>query len=492
MLLYYLVITLLLGLTSLASYYSAQTLISRLTNIFIDYVYLNNLYTEITALESTVERYLGSKSSEALLEYYNLNNKLQEQASQLSQLKGYDKNTLMLKDIGNMMDNLLQEADAAVNAKRGRMGGVYLVHFTESHKIAGYIKTYINELLYNKLQEGSQKYESIKGHMVLLSYLNFFLIIGLLLSSILLAIYFTYKITRPIIELSRSAERISRGDFGVEPVNIQGETEDEVRILAEAFNRMAVSIKNYIDKIKYQAEMEKRLKEQEMQNLMMKNLLKDARLKSLQSQINPHFLFNTLNAASQLAMMEGAEKSALFIEKVADLFRYNLKRLDKPVTLRDEIRHVENYMYILKTRFGDKIDFYLDIEDSVLDLEIPCTVIQPVVENAFLHGIEKMEGPGKIALKVKKQDGYVAIEVEDNGVGMEDHVIRSILKVELADGGREGHVSGIGMHNVINRLMLFYNVEEAQDIIEIYSQKGAGTKVILKIPLKEDRRIVQS
>jgi sensor histidine kinase YesM len=478
---YYLIITILMGTTSFYSYYSARLVISRLNSIFIDYVYLNNLYSDLSSLETSVEKYLSTKSSEALLDYYTLSNKLQNQAVELSRSISYDKNGLMLKDIGNMMKSLLSETDAAVNAKRGRISSEYLAHFTESNKIAGFIKLYINDLLYNKLQEGSQKYYAIKGNMAIVSFLNVFLILGALVLNIFLAMYFTYKITRPIIELSRSAERISRGDFDMEPVKIQ--TNDEVNVLADAFNRMAVSIKNYIDKIKQQAEVEKKLQEQEVQNLRMKGILKDAELKALQSQINPHFLFNTLNAASQLALMEGAEQSSVFIENVANLFRYNLRRLDKPVTLRDEIDNVRTYMYILKTRFGDKVEFSVDVREELLDIEVPCTVIQPVVENAFIHGIEGLERPGKIMISVRKTDNYVAVEVSDDGLGMDETTINSILAVETPDSITDAHLSGIGMHNVIYRLMLFYNADKVSDVIEIFSRKGEGTQVILKMPL---------
>lgn len=160
--------------------------------------------------------------------------------------------------------------------------------------------------------------------MEFISYLNVFLIIGSILFNIFLAIFFTYRITKPLIDLSHLAVRVSKGDFDVRPLSIK--TNDEINILAEAFNKMVVSIKNYIGEIKNQAEVEKKLKEQEMQNLKMRNILKEAELKALQSQINPHFLFNTLNAAAQLAMMEGADKSSEFIENVANLFRYNLKK----------------------------------------------------------------------------------------------------------------------------------------------------------------------
>lgn len=476
-----LITTLIMGITSIYSYYNAKIVIDRLKSIFTDYVYLNNLNNDINSLETEVEKYLSTKSSDSLLNYYTISNKLSNNAEDMINIITYDNDSLMQKDIGNMIMSLLSETDKAVNAKRGRISSEYIEYFTRANKINDYIKMYINNLIYNKLQEGSIKYNKISKNMIFISFLNILLILTSVIVNIVLAIIYTYRITRPISELSDTAERISKGDFDIEPIRIK--TDDEVNILADAFNKMVTNIKNYIDEIKMQAKVEKRLKEQEMQNLKMKNILRESELKALQSQINPHFLFNTLNAASQIAMMEGAEKSSEFIEKVAELFRYNLRKLDKPVTLKEEVDNVFNYMYILKTRFGEKVEFQTSIDESLLNVKVPCTIIQPVVENAFIHGIEEIEGKGVIRIEIKEVDGSIHIDVIDDGMGMNQESINKILSADDPDNDENKHVTGIGMHNVINRLRLYYNIADINDVIEIESGIGYGTKVTLKIPM---------
>lgn len=476
-----LITTLIMGITSIYSYYNAKIVIDRLKSIFTDYVYLNNLNNDINSLETEVEKYLSTKSSDSLLNYYTISNKLSNNAEDMINIITYDNDSLMQKDIGNMIMSLLSETDKAVNAKRGRISSEYIEYFTRANKINDYIKMYINNLIYNKLQEGSIKYNKISKNMIFISFLNMLLILTSVIVNIVLAIIYTYRITRPISELSDTAERISKGDFDIEPIRIK--TDDEVNILADAFNKMVTNIKNYIDEIKMQAKVEKRLKEQEMQNLKMKNILRESELKALQSQINPHFLFNTLNAASQIAMMEGAEKSSEFIEKVAELFRYNLRKLDKPVTLKEEVDNVFNYMYILKTRFGEKVEFQTSIDESLLNVKVPCTIIQPVVENAFIHGIEEIEGKGVIRIEIKEVDGSIHIDVIDDGMGMNQESINKILSADDPDNDENKHVTGIGMHNVINRLRLYYNIADINDVIEIESGIGYGTKVTLKIPM---------
>ncbi|MGE5678621.1 MAG: sensor histidine kinase [Pseudomonadota bacterium] len=481
---YYLIMTLILGVTSLFSYYNAKVILLKMNTVITDYVYLNRLNSGVNLLMTELEKYLTTKSSESLLNYYNICNNLQEESRKIPREALYDQDLLMLKDIGYMIDNLLAEADNAVTAKRGRISSEYISHFSRSNEISENIKFYINMLMEDKLQKGSDKYTAITKNMNYLSYANLFIIFGSVILSLFLALMFTYKLTKPIIELSHSAERVSAGDFEVNISEIK--TEDEVNILASAFSKMIASIKSYIDELKSQAEVEKLLKEQEMQNLRMKSLLKDAELKSLQSQINPHFLFNTLNAASQLSMMEGADKTSEFVENIAELFRYNLRKLDEPATLADEIKYAKNYMFILKTRFGSRIEFRTDIDERFQNIKIPCTIIQPIIENAFIHGLQNLERAGEILLSVRYSEENLLIEVADNGEGMAAGQVAAIMSLKHGEDLQRKHVTGIGISNVIERLQLYYNRAEVGDVIEIESGPGKGTRVTLKIPVKED------
>lgn len=484
LIIYYLIATLLLGVTSLFSYYNARVIMSKMSTVITDYVYLNSLNSNVNLLMTELEKYLTTKSSENLLNYYNEYNNLQEKSLKIPREAVYDNDYLMLKDIGFMIDNLLIETDNAVKAKRGRISSEYISHFTRSNQISENIKFYINILLGDKLQKGSEKYTAITSSMNYLSYANLFIIFSSVFISLYLAIVSTYRLTRPIIELSHSAERVSAGDFDVNVSQIK--TNDEINVLANAFDKMVLSIKSYIDELKSQAEVEKLLKEQEMQNLRMKSLLKDAELKSLQSQINPHFLFNTLNAASQLSMMEGADKTSEFIENIAELFRYNLRKLDEPATLADEIKYAKNYMFILKTRFGSRIEFHTDVDERIENVKIPCTVIQPIIENAFIHGLQNLERDGQILLSVRLWSGEILVEVEDNGEGMTEGQVAALLSLRNGENLQRKHVTGIGISNVIERLQLYYNKPEIRDVIEIESTLGHGTKVTLKIPYEEE------
>lgn len=480
LILYFLVTILLLGITSIFSCYNAKVVLKNTNNIITDYLYLNNLKNDVNGLMTELEKYLTSASSENLLNYYKYYNRLQETVRQIPRDIEYDNEVLVLRDIRNMLDELMSETDKAILAKRGRISSRYISHFQRSNEISEYIKLYNNNLLDSKLKNGSERYKNISNNMSFIIYLNLLVILGAILINLCIAIISTYRLTKPISQLSQSAEKIAEGDFNIELT--QTHTGDETDILAGAFIKMVRSTKNYIDELKRQAEVEKKLKEQELHNLKMSSLLKEAELKFLQSQINPHFLFNTLNAASQLAMIEGADKSSEFIENIAQLFRYNLKNIEELVPLRDEIEHVKNYMLVLKIRFGSKIEFFSDIDEAALETRIPRITIQPIVENAYIHGLQNLERNGEIHLNVKADIKSVIIEVIDNGMGMESGRIQDILQSSQGNEIAKKHITGIGINNVLQRLQILFNIVDKQKLVSIESKADCGTKVVLIIP----------
>jgi sensor histidine kinase YesM len=374
--------------------------------------------------------------------------------------------------------------DAAVSARRARMVDSYLQHYEESVKIRQYIVEYIQKLNNTMLYQNTDRYTSIRKSIQLVQALNIGVLSSILVLTVVLILWFTFRITKPIFELSKAADEITHGNLNVPSVLVT--SNDEIGIMAEAFNRMTESIREHINEINEKAILERRLQEQEMENLIIRTNLREAELHALQSQINPHFLFNTLNAGAQLAMMEGADRACTFIENAAELFRYNMRNLDRPVTIGDEIRNVENYMHLLNERFADKIEFTMDIDKSVLDRKIPCMILQPIVENAYIHGISDVEYLGKISLYARSREGFAVISIWDNGKGMSRETVNEILSGDIVErndkqGRHGGHTNGIGLNNIISRLKIFYSRE---NILEINSEPGQGAEFVLNIPME--------
>ena len=257
--------------------------------------------------------------------------------------------------------------------------------------------------------------------------------------------------------------------------------EDEIGIVTKAFNQMVVSIRQYIERLRQSMEIQQSLKEKE---LMMEAHLKDAQLKYLQAQINPHFLFNTLNAGAQLAMMEEADRTYDYVQNVAEFFRYNVKKGNETVTVREEIELVDNYIYILNVRFSGEIHYKKQIDEGVLSVRMPGMILQPIVENCINHGIREMEGRGKIWLSVYQEDDFVCISVKDNGRGISTENIEKILNGSYRQEKHPGSSNGIGMDNVIARLKLY---SEMDDVMSIYSEgKDMGTEFVIYLKKKEE------
>ena len=223
-------------------------------------------------------------------------------------------------------------------------------------------------------------------------------------------------------------------------------------------------------------------KEQQMmeKELLMKNHLKEAQLKYLQSQINPHFLFNSLNAGVQLAMLEDAEKTCIFVEKMADFFRYNVKKGLEDASLGEELTAVENYIYILNVRFAGDIHFTKKVDESIMECRVPSMILQPLVENAVNHGIRNIDWEGKILLEITGLEDNILIRVKDNGKGMSEERIREVLDGCMEDTGEQSDSTGVGMNNVISRLELYY---DKKNLVEINSPgENMGTEIILTLP----------
>ena len=284
------------------------------------------------------------------------------------------------------------------------------------------------------------------------------------------------QVTKPLKRLADSANKIAEGHFDVE---LSSEiSEDEVGVLSRAFNKMVISIKEYIEKLRRSMEIESEMKENE---LKMENYLKDAKLKYLEAQISPHFLFNTLNAGVQLAMMEDAMQTSLFIENMAAFFRYSMVKEDHDTTLEEELGLVDHYVYILDVRFCREVQYEKKIDSSYLNVKVPRMILQPIVENAFQYGVRDLDYQGIIILRVYEKEERVYIEVQDNGKGITKERIDEVMSGKVEVHPRSHHSNGIGIGNVISRLRLFYGIE---DVIQIESKgENQGTTVRLTLPI---------
>lgn len=251
--------------------------------------------------------------------------------------------------------------------------------------------------------------------------------------------------------------------------------------LHQVYNSMIRRIQRQVMEIRQNASTMERLKNQELENLRISNLLKASELKALQMQINPHFLFNTLNMISQTAYLESAEQTAGLLGKTARLLRYSLDHSGREVTLAKEIKILGNYVELQEQRFGERISFSFDLDESLHQIHVPSLLLQPLVENCITHGVGMKGEDAKITICTRYDSEHQSgrIVIADNGEGMSQETLERVRR-EMQENDKIGQK--IGLSNVYLRLMIFFNRRATMDI---FSVEGEGTRIEITVPCQE-------
>lgn len=450
-------------------------MISEIDKVYISNVNLNELQTMLKQVQDSMSEYLNTKSSDSMEAYYRNEDKYMRLINGLNDQTINDESKIIEKNIRNMSTNYLAITDKTIDYKRGRNVEKYRVSYEQADVIYQYINTYLYSLNNEQFKENTTNYQLLLSSLKYSEVINTGILIIIAIANIVLIILFTRKMINPIIKLSEAADLVAEGQFAIELVKV--ESKDEIGVVTKAFNQMILSIQVYIEQIKRSMELESSMKEKA---LIMENHLKDAKLKYLQAQINPHFLFNTLNAGAQLAMLEEADKTYQYIQNMAEFFRYNVKSKDY-VSLKEEIELVDSYIYILNVRFSGEINFVKKIDENYLDLKIPSMILQPIIENSINYGIRNIDWEGMIELLVFREDNHVCVSIRDNGIGMSQELIEKVMDSRLKEKDIDKDSNGVGLDNVMSRLRMFYSMENVMEITSV--GKNMGTEVAIYIPI---------
>lgn len=354
----------------------------------------------------------------------------------------------------------------------------------QSVKLAAQAEEFINPVAINvniiyqyqidEIRAEYKQYTNRKQNTEIIALIILVAVIGL---NLILIFIFINNILRPIKVLTAAAGEVSNGNFGVSEVKPSNASE-EVIILTEAFNRMIGNIKHFIRELNRKIDIERQLKEEEIKIERVKVSLREAELMALQSQVNPHFMFNTLNIITKIAYLEEAERTIAMIGAMSKILRYSLGSLNKVATLREEIENLDEYIFIQKTRFSDWLQFRKQINCDITGVRLPRLTFQPLVENAILHGIENKEEGGTVTLICNREKDDIVIEIVDNGVGIKPEIMEKIF-TKHEKTLHQGHLTGLGLNNVKERLELFYG---RTDVFTISSKEGQGTRVKIRVP----------
>jgi sensor histidine kinase YesM len=395
-------------------------------------------------------------------------NNLQNLKKNLMEQNAIKNNQLVLENYSHMIDSFLGLESSIASNLIGNNFTIYAEQYKDIEKISGFIREDSQNLVDLELSNYHPIYQKIISNTQSMNQMAVMLFAITTILSVVFAVWLSRSIVNPINRLVYLAKQIGKGNFHIAPTSTYNN--DEIGILGKIINEMAINLNKLLIK--------------NIEIVEKDRIVKELELKALQSQINPHFLFNTLNVISKLAYIEGAEQTSELTVSTSNLLRYNLQKLDEPVSLLDEVNHAKEYFAIQKARFRDRVSFELDVDEACLEYNIPCLTLQPLLENAFIHGIERMEAGAIIGLSIKDHNPYIHIKIYDNGAGMNQEIKKALL-TSTSPVLSQKNSTGLGTTNVFKRWRLYYG---EGDIVDIETEEGKGTAIILKLPVNRSNQ----
>lgn len=275
--------------------------------------------------------------------------------------------------------------------------------------------------------------------------------------SMIITGFISSGLTRPLELLMNTIQKIGNGNVQLRAKIVK---KDEIGELAQKFNEMLDQMEELKQK-EYQA----------------KQLLNRAEYKALQAQVNPHFLYNTLDTMASIAEIRNCPEVSHMSQSMALIFRYSLNMKNPFSTVEHEIAHLKNYTYVMDMRMHDNIQYTFDVDETTLKSKLPRLSLQPIVENAINHGLRNKRGKKKIGIQIKRKQMDLVICIEDNGIGMDTSAINESLSKNELDFVEKGN--SIGLHNINARLKMLYGNTYG---MYLESTLGEGTKVFMILP----------
>lgn len=280
-----------------------------------------------------------------------------------------------------------------------------------------------------------------------------------LLFSIIIIAYVTRNFSASVEKILCAMKTAQEGELSVQ-VELDEGDDDEISLVASRFNKMILKINKLMEEVK---------------NATYKQ--KEAEIRALEAQINPHFLYNTLDAINWMAIEKEEHEISSMLKSLAQILRYSVNKSNSIVPLREEVEWLKQYLYLQQTRFNYSLECYMEADEKIMDCQVHKLLIQPFVENVIIHGFEGLKKCGIIKIKVEDLEESIQISIEDNGKGMKEEIVAALNSSE--DNTIETKGSGLGMRNVFNRIKMYYGEKGSWKVKSI---PGQGTSVYLQIP----------
>lgn len=469
----YITMLVILTLAFVVSLYADQMLYNQRRRIDQTNLNLSHISLEIRNSNEYLDLFISHQQEDSIENYKksraNIKILLEEITEALNENEETDMYNRILNNLLEYESNLVRQ----IFIRNERDLKTYDM-MLEYRRLTSYMIQYSNLLINAYLEHGTRKHQLLtRDYMKMKTFMNaFFIFIG-----IVVFIYIGKAVinaTTTLTNFSNTATNIANGQFHVE--DISENSYQELNTLASAFNQMKKDIKDYIEQMKEKAALENRLNEEKLKSAKIDRLYKESQFLSLQNQINPHFLFNTLNTIKLTAMFGNTDETMGLVDSIGKILRYNLSKKSKLVPLQEEINVLKAYIHIQSTRFQEQISFELGIQEDIdiRKVYIPPMTIQPLVENSIKHGFRETETGGVIRINIQEFKAYIHVLVEDNGQGMDEDAVKNIFKE-----GNPNADLGIGLINIKNRLEIIF---DKGDLLKVESEKGKGTRIMVLLP----------
>ena len=444
--------------------------------------FLISIQEDMTVYEGLLMEFLSTRSSNALAQILIDTQSLRQKLPRYRQILENPAD-LKEREIYALILHYLNLGDSAIEEKRGRNISAYTAIYEEMVALKEYIYREIDTISIRRFRSQLGAYERFLAESGAIQLANFIFIVSMSASSILILLLSLNRFTDPLVKLSAMTRELSAGNFNIPDMEIdQGSVEELDRVI-EAFNHMKTEISRYIEEIRWQENIKQEYMQEKMRNMKMEGLVRHMEIYALQAQMNPHFLFNTINTWMQLAIVEGADRTGEYMDYMARLFRHIIRNREIIVPLRHEIQGLDYYFYLLRVRFPHNMSLIMECQEELLDLKTPVSILQPLVENCIIHAFKDADEDFRRTIKVKAilTERKLIISVIDNGSGMNQDTAEKLLHPKPIDESSLSRV--MGLQNVIQRLYFFY--PDDPDVVGIETGTE-GTAVIIRIDTEKE------
>ena len=444
--------------------------------------FIMSVQEDLGAYEKLLIEFLSTRSSNALAQIFIDTQLLRQKLPPYRQIRGNPAD-LKERELYALVFHYLNLGDEAIEEKRGRNISAYTAIYEEMVALKEYINREIDTVSTGRFRSQLGVYEHFLAEAGSIQLWNFIFVISMAAFSMLILLYSLNRFTDPLTKLSGLTRELSAGKFNIPDMAIGRGTVDELAQVIEAFNHMKGEISKYIEEIRRRENIKQEYMQEKIRNMKMEGLVRHMEIYALQAQMNPHFLFNTINTGMQLAIVEGADRTGEYMDYMARLFRHIIRNKEIIVPLRHEMEGLDYYFYLLRVRFPRNLNLTMDYGDELLDLKIPVSVLQPLVENCIIHAFRDADEnfPRHVIVKAVLSGKRLVISVADNGRGMDRETAEKLLHPQPID---ESSVSRVmGLQNVIQRLYFFYPGDP--DVVSIETGPE-GTAVIISIDTERE------